>query len=277
MVVLMVGIDLAHTITAEATRPGTDVAKTLQFFGDNFVSVVVWVAAVLTIRALRRGDMVAKFGLVLIGAMVALVSGLMDLSSLWKSQLATAGPHLLARAEVAAGLGLGLGVVAGALAALRGSLPRPTAREADDPRWVQRLVADLDDQAVSVVCNRLAADEVIPLALAGLATRAAPVTAAFGDDALAFVVLAEDQIGSHVWSISAGSRGLRVQRGTPAPVRAELRTTFPAFLQLLAGTRALAALTTTGGVRVSGDAALIEAVEPYLHPDTAEARPVATV
>ena len=42
-------------------------------------------------------------------------------------------------------------------------------------------------------------------------------------------------------------------------------------------TRTLAALTTAGGAQVSGDAGLVDAVEPYLHPDTADARPVATV
>jgi hypothetical protein len=277
VVVVLVGIDLAHTITAEVMRPGTDAVKTLQFFGDNFVSVVVWVAAALTIRALRRGDVVAKYGLILIGAMVALSPGLSDLSALWKSQLPTVGPYLLARAEVAVGLGLGLGVVAGALLALRRAVPKGEARDIEDPRWVERLVAGLDDDGVAVVSSRLAADEVIPLALAGVAARATPVTAAFGSEALVFVVLAEDQIGSHVWSITVGVRGLRVQRGTPAPVRAELRTTFPAFLQLLAGTRPLAALTTAGGAQVRGDAGLVDAVEPYLHPDTADARPVATV
>jgi hypothetical protein len=276
-VVAMVGIDLAHTITAEVTRSGTTLAKTLQFFGDNFVSVVVWVAAALTIRALRRGDVVARYGLVLVGGMVALVSGLSDLSSLWKSQLATAGPYLLARAEVAAALGLGLGVVAGALAALRRSAPSGRVRDARDPRWVERLVEGLDDEAISVVCNRLAADEMIPIALAGVASRAGALRSEFGSEALVFVVLAEDQIGSHVWSITAGTRGLRVQRGSPAPMRAELAMTFPAFMQLLGGVRALDALVAAGRVDVSGDSALVRAIAPFLHPDTADAQPVATV
>ena len=276
-VVAMVGIDLAHTVTAEVARSGTQIAKVVQFFGDNFVSVIVWIAAVLTVRALRRGDTVARYGLVLVGAMVALVSGLSDLSSFWKSQLATSGPHLLARAEVAGALGLGIGVAAGALAALRRSVPAPDERDARDPRWVERLVGDLDDDAVSVVCSHMVADEVLPILLTGVAARAAPVVATFGSDALVFVVLAEDQIGSHVWSITAGTRGLRVQRGTPAPARAELRTTFPAFLQLLAGTRTVEGLVGAGRLDVSGDAALVAAVEPSLHPDSAAARPVATV
>jgi hypothetical protein len=273
----MVGIDLAHTITAEATRSGTEWGKALQFFGDNFVSVVVWIVAALTIRGLRRGEVVAKYGLVLVGGMVALVTGVSDLSTLWKSQLASAGPYVLARAEVAAGLGLGMGVAAGALAAMRNSTPARRTRDARDPRWVERLVADLDDAAVAVVCSRMSAEEVIPIALAGLASRAEAVQVEFGRGALVFVVLAEDQIGSHVWSISAAPHGLRVQRGTPAPIRAELRMTFPGFMQLLGGTRTLAALTAARGLEVLGDPALVAAVEPYFLADAADARPVATV
>jgi hypothetical protein len=237
----------------------------------------VWIAAVLTIRGLRRGDVAARYGLVLIGSMVALVGGLSDLSSLWKSQLATAGPYGLARAEVAAGLGLGTGVVAGALALLFRTVRGSEIRDERDPGWLERMVGDLDDDAVALVASRLVADEVIPIALAGVAERAAALAETFGSDALVFVVLAEDRIGSHVWSITAGRAGLRVQRGTPAPARAELRTTFPAFLQLLAGTRTLEASVAAGRLDVNGDQAFVAAVEPYLHPDTSSARPVATV
>jgi hypothetical protein len=163
------------------------------------------------------------------------------------------------------------------LAALRNSAPARRTRDVRDPRWVERLVEGLDDDAVSVVCKRLAADEMIPIALAGVASRAAALRSAFGGEALVFVVLAEDQIGSHVWSITAGAHGLRVQRGSTAPMRAELATTFPAFMQLLGGVRTLEALVAAGRVDVSGDSALVHAVEPYLHPDTTDARPVATV
>lgn len=277
VVVALVGVDLTHAVTAELARPGSQLTRTVQFFGDNYVSVIVWIAAVITIRGLRRGDIVARYGVLLVGTMVALVSGFSDLSSLWKSQLPTVGPYLLARAEVASELGLGLGAAAGALVALRRSVPAPGARAAYGPRWVERLVGDLDDDAVAVVCNRLTADEVIPLALAEVAARGTPVRAAFGNGALVFVVLAQDEIGSHVWSITAGARGLRVQRGTPAPVRAELRTTFPAFLQLLAGVRTIERSVAAGRLDVSGDVGFVAAVEPYLRPDAPADRPVATV
>ena len=258
--------------------PGTQLAKTVQFFGDNFVSVLVWIAAASRSGRCDAATVVARTALVLVGAMVALVERRSAISrTLWKSQLETTGPTLLARAEVAAGLGLGLGMVAGALVALRRSPPGPEHRDGQDPQWVERLIADLDDDALGVVCTRLVADEVIPIALAGVASRATPVMSAFGSEGLVFVVLAEDQVGTHVWSITSGTRGLRVQRGTPAPMRAEIRTTFPVLLQILGGGRTLAAATVGGGVQVSGDSALIDTVGPYLHPDTSAARPVATV
>jgi hypothetical protein len=146
-----------------------------------------------------------------------------------------------------------------------------------DPDWVARLVGDLDDAAVDVVCSRIAADEVIPLALADVAARATPVLDALGSEALVFVVLAQDSLGSHTWSLTAGPRSVRVQRGAPAPMRAELRTTFPAFLQLLAGARTVAQAVAAGHLVVTGDAALVAAFEPYLLPDAEPVRPVATV
>ena len=47
------------------------------------------------------------------------------------------------RAEVVPDLGLGLGLAAGALVALRGSAPRRSAHDARDPHWIERLVGDI--------------------------------------------------------------------------------------------------------------------------------------
>ena len=217
------------------------------------MSVIVWIVAALTIRGLRRGDVVARYGLLLVGAMVALVSGLersviaLEVTTGDGGSL-TRSPGPRSRPDSGSGS-----------ASWPARWPRCGDRRrvrtfvtSRDPRWLERLVGDLDDEALSVVCTRMVADEVIPIALAGFAERAAPVASAFGGDALVFVVLAEDGVGSHAWSITAGARGLRVQRGTPAPMRAELRTTFPAFLQLLAGTRTLEVLMAAGRLDVRG-------------------------
>ena len=84
-----------------------------------------------------------------------------------------------------------------------------------------------------------------------------------------FVVLAQDEVGSHVWSVgaaAAGSRGLRVQRGRPAPARAELRITFPAFLCLLGGTLTVDDAVASGRLDVSGDRPFVDALADALGP-----------
>ena len=125
---------------------------------------------------------------------------------------------------------------------------------------------------------------MIPLALTDLAERLAPLAPELGPDALVFVVLAQDEIGSHVWSLTAaavGSGGLRVQRGRPAPPRAELHMTFPAFLCVLGGSLTVDAAVAAGRVDITGDQAFVAAVASRLEPDaTADApspRPVSTV
>jgi hypothetical protein len=265
--VLLVGADAAHSLTAEAARAGTQLTKSIQFLGDNFVSVLVWIAAAVAIVGLRRRRVEALYGVLLVGAMVGFVSGVTDLSYLWKSQLPTIGSDALARSEVAAALGLGFGLAVGAFWALRRSTPRAARRPARDPRWLELLVAGLDDEQVAVECARLDAGEVIPLALADLAERLAPVAADLDAEAIVFVVFAQDEIGSHVWSLTAagvGSSGLRVQRGRPAPARVELRTTFPTFVCLLAGTVDVARAVASGRLDIDGDKSFVEAVEPQL-------------
>jgi hypothetical protein len=223
----------------------------------------------------------ALYGILLVGAMVGLVSGVSDLSYLWKSQLPTVGPDLVARGEVAIALGLGFGLAVGALTALRRSAPKIATRKSRDPLWLERLVAGLDDDELALECRRLDAGEVIPLALTDLAERI--VAPELGSDAVVFVVLAQDEVGSHVWSLTAaavGSEGLRVQRGRPAPTRVELRMTFPTFLSLLAGTTTVAQATATGRLDLDGDHAFVAVLESGLGapaPDASPARPVSSV
>ena len=208
-----------RTRSARRPRAGTQLAKTVQYFGDNFVSVIVWAAAGLTIWALARRRAEAMYGVLLVGVMVALVSGVTDLSYLWKSQLPALGPHAFSRAAVATALGLGMGLAVGALLASRRSTQLPR-RDARDPRWLERLVAGLDDDEVRAECSRMDAAEVIPIALTDAAERWAPLATDFGAEAVVFVVLAQDEVGSHVWSVAAaaaGSRGLRCPAGPARP------------------------------------------------------------
>ncbi len=266
-VLVLVLVDASHAISAEVARAGPLLGKTLQFLGDDWVSLIVWILAGFTIWGLWRRRTEALFGVLLIGAMVALVSGLTDLSYLWKSQLPTVGPNLVARAGVATALGLGCGLATGALLRLVRSAAPPPERPVRDPDWLERLVAGLDDDGVALESTRLDAAEVVPLALSDLARRLASFAADLGAEAIVFVVLAQDDVGSHVWSIVAapvGAAGLRVQRGRPAPARTELRLTFPAFLGLLGGSLTLDSAVAAGRLVVDGDAPFAAAVEPYL-------------
>ncbi len=266
-IVVLVGSDLVHTVSAESARAGSQLAKVVQFFGDDFVSVIVWLVAGFTVWGLLRRRIEALYGTVLVGAMLGLVSGVTDLSYLWKSQLPTVGPDALSRLEVATALGLGLGLAAGALLALRRSSPPRPPRAAHDPRWLERIVAGLDDEQIARECSRLDAGEVIPAALADAADRLAPIAHKVGSEALVFVVLAQDAIGTHVWSITAapaGAHGLRVRRGRPAPARAEMRVTFPTFVSVLAGRLGVDDAIGAGKLIVSGDESFLAAIAPHL-------------
>ena len=206
-VVALVGIDPAHTVSAEVAAPGA--ARQVRSVLRRQLRLCVRVGRAPGSRsgAVWRRRIEAFYGLLFVGAMVGLVSGVTDLSYLWKSQLPTVGPDIVSRGEVAVALGLGLGLAAGALLALRRSAPSPRTREVRDPRWLERLVAGLDDDAIAVVCRRMDAGEVIPLALTEVARRLAPLAGDFGSHTLVFVVVAEDEIGTHVWSVTAGGSG----------------------------------------------------------------------
>jgi hypothetical protein len=243
---VLVVVDAAHAIAFEMGRPGSALARVGQFFGGNFVSVAVWLAAIVVIIGLVRKRPEALYGAVLVALMVALVGGATDLSALWKSQLPTVGPAWIARVEVVLALALGLGVAVGAVVhALR--IERGTARAKAEP-WLLALVDGLDDDAVAQIAAKLDPDDVSRIALHDLATRAGPISEQLQSGAIVFVVDGEP------WSLT----GTDVERGRVEPVAAEIEITFPRLLQVLAGTRPLEADS------VRGDVALVGALKPYL-------------
>ncbi|MDQ1460378.1 MAG: hypothetical protein QOI08_1862 [Actinomycetota bacterium] len=262
LLVVVVGSDIAHAIAFEIPRPGGNLTKVLQFFGGNFVSIAVWAAAVPTVVALVRRRTEALYGVVFVGLLVALIGGATDLAALWKSQLPDAGPPWLTRLEVVVALGLGSGLVVGAL--FRMARSRAAAPPAGEGRWLSLLVSGLSDAELDRIARDLDTDEVLEVAFRDLATRAAPVRDAFAAGPVAFVVLDEDPV--MVWTLgrSGASDELRALRGQVEAPAAEIRAPFTMLLQLLAGTvlvddaRAGSRLTTTG------DGALIARLGPYL-------------
>ncbi len=265
LLAVIVVSDMAHAIGFEIPRPGGNGAKVLQFLGGSFVSIAVWIAAVPTIVTLARRRVEALYGVVFVGLLAALIGGVTDLSALWKSQLPDAGPPWLTRVEVVIALGLGGGLAIGALARMLRSRERVHAQRGG--RWLSLLVAGLSDAELARTVRELDADEVLEVALTELAARAEPVRPAFADRSLVFAVT--DRDAPITWSVApvgAGS-GLGASRGRAEPVAAEVRGSFSALLQLLAGTVALDDARARSLIETDGDATFVSCLTPYL-PET---------
>jgi hypothetical protein len=269
---LLVVSDIAHAIAYEIPRAGSNSTKVLQLLGGAFVSIAVWVAAIFTIVGLVRRRAEALYGVVFVGLLVALIGGATDVSALWKSQLPDAGPAWLTRVEVVMALGLGAGLVVGALVRMIRS--RATERVGGGGPWLSLLVVGLSDAELARIVPELDADEVLEVALRELSMRCAPVFGAFANGALLFVVA--DQPDAATWSVGLGADApdLRATRGRAEPIAAEIRAPFAVLLRLLAGALRLDDAIERSSVTVAGDAALVTAVAPYL-PESAPVTPAA--
>jgi hypothetical protein len=260
--VIMVA-DIAHAICYEIARPGSSVAKVLQFVGGNFVSIAVWVVAVVTIVMLLRRRSEALYGVVFVGLLVALIGGATDLSALWKSQLPNAGPAWLARVEVVIALGLGAGLAVGALVRMLRSRPRANPDDGDGGQWISLLVSGLSDAELARIVPELDADEVLEVALRELAGRAQPIGESFANGSFGFVVT--DETEPLVWSIVRDDAGeLHAQRGRVEPMRAEIGASFAVMLQLLAGTVPVDDAIARAAITTAGDPAFVAQLTPYV-------------
>jgi hypothetical protein len=255
LVGLLVVVDIAHAVTYEAGRPGGLGSRVVQFAGGNFVSIIVWCAAIAVVVGLVRRRTEALYGAIVVAVMVALVGGATDLSALWKSQLVNVGPGWLTRLEIVVALALGLGVAVGAL--IRALRSDRVARDAPQSQWLSLLVEGLDDAELARVAADLDIDEVLGVALREVAERAGADADAFAAGSLVFVV------DDATWSIATTDAAAdpRAQRGRVEPVAAELHLSFPALLHVLAGTRPV------DRTAVTGDLEFFDRVAPAL-PET---------
>jgi hypothetical protein len=263
LVGLLVLSDIGHAIGYEIPRPGGNLTKVVQFAGGSFVSIAVWIAAVPTTIALlrRRGE--ALYGVVFVALLVALIGGATDLSALWKSQLPDAGPAWLTRVEVVVALGLGAGLVVGALVRMLRS--RTVAHDDGRGQWLSLLVSGLSDAELARIVRELDVDDVLEVALRELAVRVAPVADAFAGGSLAFVVTDHDV--PVVWSVASpndATAGLRAAPGRVEPVAAEIRAPFAVTLRLLAGTLAVDDAVARAVIVTTGDAAFVGRLAPYI-------------
>jgi hypothetical protein len=261
---VLVVFDMVHAIGYEIPRPGSNPAKTVQFFADSFVSVAVWIAAVPTVIALWRRRIEAMYGVAFVGFLIALVGGVSDLSMLWKSQLPGAGPDWLNRLEVALALGLGAGLGVGALIRMFCSRP-PRSDDEGGGQWLSLLVAGLSDGELARIARELEADEVLEVACRDLAVRAATVAGAF--DIGSLLIIADDCDPIAAWSIARAEEAaspLRAVRGRVEPTRLELRAPFATLLQLLAGTVTVDEALARSQLTTTGDRAFLDELAPSL-------------
>lgn len=280
LVGVIVVSDIAHAIGFEIPRPGANPTKFVQFLGGSFVSIAVWIAAAPTIITLLRRRVEALYGVVFVGLLIALIGGATDLSALWKSQIPDAGPAWLTRVEVVIALGIGSGLVIGAL--IRMLRSRHTAVEnRTRGKWLSVLVTGLSDAELARIVPELDADEVLDVALRELATRAETIAGAFAAGSMAFVL--SDQPGPSTWSITRadgstdgpdgstagsdrrnGTAPLAARKGTAEPEAAGLHAPFVVMLQLLAGTLAVGDAIARGLVEVTGDSEFVAQLAPYI-------------
>jgi hypothetical protein len=246
-----------HAIAFEVARPGSPLAKTLQFFGQSFVSIIVWIVAVPTVIGLWRRRAEAMYGVLFVGVMIALVGGATDLPSLWKSDLPPAGPDWATRLEVALSLGVGAGLAVGALVQIvrRQRKARP---ERAPGMWLSALVVGLRDDELERIANELDVDEVGDAALRDFASRCNVAAPAFDTGGLLVTVDT-----THEWTLKRTDDAVVSMKGRSDPIAAELHVSFATLLQLLAGTLTLDRARTNGTV-VEGDDALVSAVAPCL-------------
>jgi hypothetical protein len=265
----LVAVDALHAIAYVVPRPGGNVEKSLRFLGGSFVSVVVWAVSVPTIIGILRRRTEALYGVIFVGLMAALVGGATDLSALWKSQVPNLGPAVLTRFLVAVSLGLGAGLVVGAVIrmARAGRVPREQETEG---RWLSLLVVGLSDAELARISLDLDADEVLDVAMRELALRLVPVVDAFADGPLEVRVTAPAQ---QVWTLTSTDGTVHAVRGTTSeePVLI-LRASFPVLLQVLAGTIA----RDDDRIDVQGDPAFYDRIAPYLPERSPGAAPAAT-
>jgi hypothetical protein len=113
---LLAAVDLAHT---GSTWVGTATPVAAKLYGSA-ISAAGWTVAALAVARLLRGRTESGlFYLLFSAALLAVIGGLGDLSSLSSSQLVGALPAPAIRAAVATKIGLGLGLVLAGLLRLR--------------------------------------------------------------------------------------------------------------------------------------------------------------
>jgi hypothetical protein len=116
-VVVLVAADVVHELGIAFANAGGLGNKLAQLLAGSFFPMVAWVLSVWAVRALLKGSAEGPFIAAFAGVIIALFGGVADVAALVNSQVPFVWSATLARLLVTVSLGIGLGLVAGAVIA----------------------------------------------------------------------------------------------------------------------------------------------------------------
>jgi hypothetical protein len=121
---LVVAVDFGHAVGVAWSWAGGPLFRVSQLLEGSSYQIPGWVVGVCAVRLLRQGRPRGRQAAACAGASAAVFTGLLDLPVLSHSQAPFAGSVVVDRVAVALCLGLGVAVLAGALALIRGDRPK---------------------------------------------------------------------------------------------------------------------------------------------------------
>jgi hypothetical protein len=121
---LVVAVDFAHALAVAWSWAGGSMFRVAQLLEGSSYQIPGWILGAVAVRLLWRGRPRGRQAAACAGASAVLFTGFLDFTVLARSQAPFAGPLGLDRLCVAVCLGLGLGVLVGAMALIRADRPR---------------------------------------------------------------------------------------------------------------------------------------------------------
>ena len=115
----VVAIDVVHSFATAAPSRDSLLYMLAKVVLGGFFVTVGWVAGACSVGPLQRRSELGVFGAGFTGFVIAIFSGVTDVTTLTRTQVPFSFPVVAARAAVAASLGLGVGLVVAAVVVVR--------------------------------------------------------------------------------------------------------------------------------------------------------------
>ena len=116
---VLIAVDVVQAWAMASAGQGSVGSEIGRFAAASFLPAVGWIVGAASMGPLERGSDVGLLGAALTGLIVGLYSGVGDITALWRSQLPATVAPVAVRLGVALSLGLGAGLLSGAVARTR--------------------------------------------------------------------------------------------------------------------------------------------------------------